>query len=152
MCPLIEIRSARLTWNNWGQSLSKTDRQTNSLTPYTEVCRFFLSVKFATSLTHFAYRGIIFYNFFTILFFDLKEYKCHFRFLSFGLGQKETKFPSDNIKEIVFKERERERERENERERDRERERCCIFRPVFGCCALQMLVKIVIFAFLLQKP
>ena len=27
-----------------------TDRQTNSLTPYTWVCRFFLSVKFATSL------------------------------------------------------------------------------------------------------
>ena len=35
-----------------------TDRQTNSLTPYTGVCGFFLSVKFATSLTRFARRGI----------------------------------------------------------------------------------------------
>ena len=29
---------------------TKTDRQTNSLTPYTGVCGFFLQVKFATSL------------------------------------------------------------------------------------------------------
>ena len=35
------------------------DRQTNTLTPYTGVCGFFLSVKFATSLTRFARRGII---------------------------------------------------------------------------------------------
>ena len=28
----------------------QTDRQTNSLTPYTGVCGFFLQVKFATSL------------------------------------------------------------------------------------------------------
>ena len=28
----------------------RTDRQTNSLTPHRGVCRFFLSVKFATSL------------------------------------------------------------------------------------------------------
>ena len=28
----------------------RTDRQTNSLTPYTGVCGFFLSIKFATSL------------------------------------------------------------------------------------------------------
>ena len=35
-----------------------TDRETNSLTPYMGVCGFFLLVKFATSLTHFACRGI----------------------------------------------------------------------------------------------
>ena len=28
----------------------RADRETNSFTPYTEVCGFFLSVKFATSL------------------------------------------------------------------------------------------------------
>ena len=32
------------------QTDGQTDRQTNSLTPYTGVCRFFLSVKFANSL------------------------------------------------------------------------------------------------------
>ena len=37
-------------WDNRGQSLSQRDRRTNSLTPYTGVCGFFLSVKFATSL------------------------------------------------------------------------------------------------------
>ena len=35
------------SWDNWDQSLSQTvrqtDRKTNSLTPYTRVCRFFLS-------------------------------------------------------------------------------------------------------------
>ena len=36
--------------DNWGQSLEQTDRRTNSLTPYTDLCGFFLSVKFATSL------------------------------------------------------------------------------------------------------
>ena len=48
----------RMRSNNWGQSLSQTDRRTNFLTPYTGVCGFFLSVKFATSLTRFARRGI----------------------------------------------------------------------------------------------
>ena len=33
-----------------GQSLSQSDRQTNTLTLYTGVCRFFPSVKFATSV------------------------------------------------------------------------------------------------------
>ena len=36
----------------------QTDRQTNSLTPYTGVGGFFLSVKFASSLTRFARRWI----------------------------------------------------------------------------------------------
>ena len=34
----------------WSKYNRRTDRQTNSLTPYTGVCRFFLSVKFANSL------------------------------------------------------------------------------------------------------
>ena len=46
------------SWDNWGQSLSQTDRKTNSLTPYTGVSWFFLSLKFATSLTRFTRRGI----------------------------------------------------------------------------------------------
>ena len=33
-----------------GRQNTTEDRQTNSLTPYTGVCRFFLSVKFATFL------------------------------------------------------------------------------------------------------
>ena len=46
--------------DNWGQVCHRrTDRQTNYLTPYTGVCGFFLSVKFATSHTRFARRGII---------------------------------------------------------------------------------------------
>ena len=38
------------SWDNWGYSWLQTGRVTNSLTPYTSVCVFFLSVKFATSL------------------------------------------------------------------------------------------------------
>ena len=38
------------SWDNWGQSLSQTDRKTNSLTPYTGVCGFFIPVKFTTCL------------------------------------------------------------------------------------------------------
>ena len=36
--------------NHWVQNLSQTDGQTISLTPFTGVCRFFLSVKIAPSL------------------------------------------------------------------------------------------------------
>ena len=36
--------------HEWGTKYRQTDRQTNSLTPHTGVCGFFLSVKFATSL------------------------------------------------------------------------------------------------------
>ena len=36
--------------DKYGQTDRQTDRQTNSKAPYTGVCGFFLSVKFATSL------------------------------------------------------------------------------------------------------
>ena len=51
----------------------QTDRQTNSLTPYTGACGFFLSVKFATFLTRFARRGI------KIIFFGMFFYQLMFR-------------------------------------------------------------------------
>ena len=36
---------------NWAKQTDRQrDKQTNSLTPYTGVCRFFISVKFAASL------------------------------------------------------------------------------------------------------
>ena len=43
---------------NWGRNSLQKDRQTNSLTPYTGVCVFFLQVKFATFLLDFS-QGII---------------------------------------------------------------------------------------------
>ena len=42
-------------------------------------------------------------------------------------------------------------ELELDHELDRPITMCCIFRPVFGCCAHQTLVKIVIFSFFCAK-
>ena len=66
-----------------------TDRQTNSLTPYTGVCRFFLSVKFATSLLASLAGGLTSPTLSKVIYFDqllLAVGKVHVVYFDHQLG------------------------------------------------------------------